>query len=59
MRTLIMAAALIAASAGAAIAQDAERARPNSRSAGCEDEQETRDLWAYLKQFSADGNIRK
>ena len=27
--------------------------------AGIKDEQEASDLWAYLKQFAADGNIRK
>jgi len=27
--------------------------------AGIKNEQETNDLWAYLKQFDADGNIKK
>ena len=27
--------------------------------AGLKDEQEARDLWAYIKQFDADGNIKK
>jgi len=128
MRTLIMAAALIGASAGAAVAQDAEKGEalfrkcrlchavgenaqnkigfelngldgrhagtvadfdysdahknsgivwgkasfkeyirdpaakvPSTKKvfAGIKDEQEASDLWAYLKQFAADGNIRK
>jgi cytochrome c len=27
--------------------------------AGIKNEQEVNDLWAYLKQFDADGNIKK
>jgi len=128
MRTLIIAAVLIAASAGAAVAQDAERGEASFRKcrlchaigedaqnkvgpqlngidgrragavadffysdahknsgiiwseatfkdyikdpaakvpgtkkifAGIKDEQEADDLWAYLKQFDANGNIKK
>ena len=61
VRTLITAAALIAASAGVTLAQDVDKGAIVFKKCGICHKigPGISDLWAYLKQFDAEGNIKK